>query len=279
MTPTPTTYLNVPTFGTGAAVTQPVAGTYSGGFLPGQLFPAEYENWLMNRLTANSNVSETSVLSMNAELVYILTQASISPNAGSTVQLYAALNALYATVGALATEASTRSSADTTLQSNINAESTNRANADALLAPIASPTFTGTVVVPTAVGATSPVQKSVTDSLQSQITAGSLLSVENFTANLTGGAFIDQISAMAVGEMRFVNTNRLTTGSPSTYALKLPAAGTFTYQILGGINFGSNSTTCASASGAAAGATINTDPGSVSSGFRFQYSVIVKRTA
>src|SRR5690349_15885168 len=134
MVPVPTSYLNVPVFGSGAANNQPEGSTYAGGFLPGQLFPAEYENWLMNRLTTNSLVSQTTNLSMAAEIVNIRSQASIIPDPASTTQLYAALNALYATVGALSSEASTRASADTTLQSNINAEATARANADITVA-------------------------------------------------------------------------------------------------------------------------------------------------
>lgn len=97
MVPAPT-YQNLPTFGTGATLIQPIAGTYNGGFLPGQLFPAEYENWLMNYITANSNTSETSVVNLVAEMGTILTAASITPNAGLTNQLYAALNALYLTL-------------------------------------------------------------------------------------------------------------------------------------------------------------------------------------
>ncbi len=149
MVPVPTSYLNVPVFGSGASNVQPVGSTYSGGFLPGQLFPAEYENWLMNRLTTNSLASQTTSLSVAAEIVNILNQASIVPDPASTTQLYAALNGLYATVGGLSTEASARASADTTLQSNINAEATARSNADSLLAPKASPALTGTPTAPT----------------------------------------------------------------------------------------------------------------------------------
>ncbi len=133
MVPVPTSYLTVPVFGSGASSIVPEPTTYAGGFLPGQLFPAEYENWLMNRLTTNSLSSQTTALSVAGEIVNILNQASIVPDPVSTTQLYAALNALYATVGALATEASTRGSADTTLQSNINAEATARGNADTTL--------------------------------------------------------------------------------------------------------------------------------------------------
>lgn len=96
MVPVPTTYKNLPIFGTGATLVQPIPGTYSGGFLPGQLFPAEYENWLMNFITANSNTSQTSVVNLVAEMGTILAAASITPNGGQVNQVYAALNAIYA---------------------------------------------------------------------------------------------------------------------------------------------------------------------------------------
>jgi len=50
---------------------------------------------------------------------------------------------------AVAAEASVRAAADTTLQTNINNEAAARAAADALLAPLASPVFTGDPKAPT----------------------------------------------------------------------------------------------------------------------------------
>lgn len=132
MVPTPT-FQTLPTFGTSASVVKPVDATYDGGFLPGQLFPAEYENWLMNYITANSNTNQTTVLSILAELTTILTAASITPSAGLTTQVYTALNNLYASVGALSTETTNRQNADTTLQNNINSEASTRASADTTL--------------------------------------------------------------------------------------------------------------------------------------------------
>ncbi|ADX42563.1 hypothetical protein [Tetrasphaera phage TJE1] len=100
MVPTPT-FKNLPLFGASASLVEPVLATYQGGFLPGQVFPAEYENWLMNYITFNSLANQTTVQSLVAEVISVLTAASISPTPASTSQLYQALNALYATVGAL----------------------------------------------------------------------------------------------------------------------------------------------------------------------------------
>lgn len=204
MVPVPTSYLNVPIFGSGAANIQPDGSTYAGGFLPGQLFPAEYENWLMNRLTTNSLASQTTNLSVAAEIVNVLSQASITPDPVSTTQLYSALNSLYATVGALSSEATTRATADTTLQSNINAEATARANADALLAPKASPTFTGTPAAPT------PSPGDNTTKLATTAFVAQAISVINASLVITSigsQQFINvsgtnNVSSMNIGELR-----------------------------------------------------------------------------
>ena len=239
MVPVPTSYLNVPVFGASATNIQPGGTVYNQGFLPGQLFPAEYENWLMNRLTTNSLASQTTNLSVAAEIVNILNQASIVPDPASTTQLYAALNALYATVGGLSTESSARASADTTLQSNINAEATARANADALLAPLLSPALTGSPVAPTP----SPGDNStrvatsafVTDALAAASSALVIKSLTHQEFNSVTGA--QTLSAMAVGEMRFVF---ITAGSSAT--LKTPtASGSFLCMAqVNGVNTGSN---------------------------------------
>jgi len=219
MVPIPTSYLNVPIFGSGASSIVPEPTTYAGGFLAGQLFPAEYENWITNRLTTNSLVSQTTNMSVAAEIVNILTQASITPDPVSTTQLYAALNALYATVGALSTEASTRSASDTTLQANINAEATARMNADT--------------------------------SLQSQITTGL---ATKLTASLDyrstgGGTRTETISAMAVGDMNFICWQLINnSGSDANISIALPSGGTYSGMIqawAGGTSgsFGTNATT------------------------------------
>lgn len=126
------TYQNLPVFGTGAALVQPVAGTYNGGFLPGQLFPAEYENWLMNYITANSSFSQTGVTSMVAELNNILTAASIAPNAGINTQVLSALQALFLGIGAQAVDSAKLGGA-----------------LPSVYALLASPVFTGTPQAPT----------------------------------------------------------------------------------------------------------------------------------
>lgn len=132
MVPSPT-YKNLPVFGESATLVEPVIATYGGGFLPGQVFPAEYQNWLMNYITYNSLANQTTVQSLAAEVISVLSAASISPIPASTGQLYQALNVLYATAGGLAAETNARVAADTTLQNNINAEASTRSAADTTL--------------------------------------------------------------------------------------------------------------------------------------------------
>jgi hypothetical protein len=208
MVPVPTSYLNVPVFGSGASNIQPQGSTYAGGFLPGQLFPAEYENWLMNRLTTNSLASQTTSLSLASEIVNILNQASITPDPASTSQLYAALNALYASVSALATEASTRATADTTLQNNINTEATARATADALLAPIASPVFTGNPAAPTQSPGNNSTRLATTAYVESAVSVGGQY-LYLTTVVLSGGA--GNLSGLVPGlvVIRQPNTNKV----------------------------------------------------------------------
>ena len=73
--------------------------------------------------------------------------------ASNADQLNGQTASFYATASSLSTEASTARSAEGTLTTNLAAEITNRVAADALKAPLASPTFTGTVTGPTFVGA------------------------------------------------------------------------------------------------------------------------------
>lgn len=124
----------VPTFGTAAALVEPDGTTYSVGFFPGQVFPAEFENWFMNKLTKNSNELMTDMTNVVAELGTLLTAAGLVPDGASTTQVKQALDGLY--LGLVAA---------------------------ALLAPKADPTFTGTVTVPTAVASGAAVRKSQLD--------------------------------------------------------------------------------------------------------------------
>lgn len=124
----------VPTFGSAAALVEPDGTTYSVGFFPGQVFPAEFENWFMNKLTKNSNELMTDMSNVVAELGTLLTAAGLVPDGGSTTQVKQALDGLY--LGLVAA---------------------------ALLAPKADPTFTGTVTVPTAVASGAAVRKSQLD--------------------------------------------------------------------------------------------------------------------
>lgn len=209
MTPTPS-YQSFPVFGSGAAKVQPVAGTYNGGFLPGQLFPAEYENWLMNNASFNSLANQNALTSVVAELINILTQASISPNIGVSTQVYSALQILFASVTAL------------------NAEIARAEAAEALLAPLASPTFTGTVVVPSASGATSPYQKQQVDAL----IAGTGLVSPYISSSTFSSNTNDILATISIGNFSFFSiVRRNSSGGNLNLNVILPASGTYDYSI------------------------------------------------
>ncbi len=283
MVPVPTSYLTVPVFGSGASNIQPEGSTYAGGFLPGQLFPAEYENWLMNRLTTNSLASQTTNLSVAAEIVNILNQASIIPDPVSTTQLYSALNALYATVSALSSEASTRSSADTTLQSNINAEATARMNADisvAATAANANNLSSGTVPVARLANITTAQLAASAGILSTQMAAGNKFSY------FDGGTASGNVTfpTIEIGETAILWYTRTSAGS---FQWIFPATGTFDLDGIGikmSVNPGISSIGSPNGSssalyaghGVSGGATI-TDGGT--GGTQYNYRFILTRTA
>jgi hypothetical protein len=91
-TPTPIT---VDTFCPSGTKTAPSAGTIADGYLPNELLPAEHFNYLLNKITADINATDPATVSAIAELKTLLTAASLTPSSGSTVQVKAALDALY----------------------------------------------------------------------------------------------------------------------------------------------------------------------------------------
>lgn len=98
MNATPTV-LATQDFGTSATLSEPNGTLYASGYLPNQLLPAEQFNWLMNRLTHNGVLINSSTVSISNELTTILTAASITPSSGSTTQVKSALDVLYAAKG------------------------------------------------------------------------------------------------------------------------------------------------------------------------------------
>jgi hypothetical protein len=100
----------------------------------------------------------------------------------------------------------------------VDAENTRALAAESLLAPKASPTFTGTVTVPTASAGGAAVNKT-------QMDAGDLLS--EFIVNKTISAdTTDTLSSMAIGETRTVSCIISSTGTFS-YFLNGPGTGTY----------------------------------------------------
>lgn len=279
---------NVPTFGTGATLVQPIGSVYSGGYLPGQLLPAEYENWMYNGLTGNANTVQTALNNTIAELVTILTAAAITPSALSTSQVKTALDALYLAVGGTAYDSSRLGGSLAALYAKLanpvftgSLTAANPTFTGNLAA--SNPTFTGTVVVPPAAGATSPYQKQEVDAvdatLSASIAANALISNLNVTTNLSGAA-TTTLDPMAVGETRYVGLWR-SCASSGSYTLTLPATGTYAWTAFGierngagSIAFFPAATTEASAAGGSNIFSIGTVIGTV-----YSISVTVRRVS
>lgn len=114
---------------------------------------------------------------------------------------------------AVSAEASTRATADTTLQTNITAEAASRTTADALKANIASPTFTGTVTVPSGAVLGTPTSVTLTNatglpesgvtSLVSDLAAKAPLASPTFTGTVTipSGASITAPTGLVKGDV------------------------------------------------------------------------------
>lgn len=85
-------FTSVPTFGSAAAKTQPDTSTYVGGYVPGQVFPAEHENWFMAGLTANGVASNTALYATVEELDNFLGIAGVTPASGVTDQIATVIN-------------------------------------------------------------------------------------------------------------------------------------------------------------------------------------------
>ena len=80
-----------PVFGDNATKVQPDDPKYSAGFLPGDVLPAEWLNWLLNRASGAVTKLNAGTLSLEQEVNEVLRQGSQVPNAGQTNQLAAAI--------------------------------------------------------------------------------------------------------------------------------------------------------------------------------------------
>jgi len=86
----PTTYANITTFGNTSVKIIPIPATYQNGYLPGQGFPAENENYLMFNLTNSVNAIANDLANIHAEILTVLSGQSIPVN-NSATQLNAAI--------------------------------------------------------------------------------------------------------------------------------------------------------------------------------------------
>jgi len=87
----PSSYSNPNTFGATSVRIIPVPATYQSGYLPGQGFPAENENYLAYNTTLSINAIANDISNIHAEILSVLTDQGITPN-GTTIQLKTAIN-------------------------------------------------------------------------------------------------------------------------------------------------------------------------------------------
>jgi hypothetical protein len=220
----PASYSNLSTFGATSVRIIPIPSTYESGYLPGQGFPAENENYLMYNTTLSINAIANDVSNIHAEILTILTGQSITPD-GTTGQLNTAIsNKIISTVtgSVIATalqayggNVGIGKSPSYTLDVNGNINGTDLYIAGTsvtvslnLKAPLASPTFTGTVVVPVASGTTSPTQKTYVDTQDSAL-----------QTSINGKQPL-AITASGIGQLVSIN-------AANTYTL--PSGGTWMY--------------------------------------------------
>ena len=80
----PTTYANITTFGNTSVKIIPIPATYQSGYLAGQGFPAENENYLMFNLTNSVNAIANDLANIHAEILTVLSGQSIPVNNSAT---------------------------------------------------------------------------------------------------------------------------------------------------------------------------------------------------
>ena len=92
MVPNGTAYAEFPSFAdSGTRVKPSPDSRYAQGFVPGDTFPAEWENYFMHGATAGITRLNADTLSIKEELNNILSEYGITPNASAINQLYTVL--------------------------------------------------------------------------------------------------------------------------------------------------------------------------------------------
>ena len=94
----PSAYNNQTTFGATSSKIIPIPATYQSGYLAGQGFPAENENYLMYWITQAINDISNDTYNIHQELNNLLSGASISPNGGNG-QVLSAVQGLISSLG------------------------------------------------------------------------------------------------------------------------------------------------------------------------------------
>lgn len=105
MEPAPTDYETLPEFGPNSSMASPDSTTLDVGYQSGETFPVTEANWLFNKITNNSNVSERLAKSAVAELDYLCTQNGVTPNGSVNTQVNQAVNNAIAAEATLARNA------------------------------------------------------------------------------------------------------------------------------------------------------------------------------
>jgi hypothetical protein len=147
-------FIDVPIFGGSASKIEPSPTIYANGFLPGQVFPAENENWFMNGLTGNGVTEQDSIVSLVTEMVNFLSAYSVTPNPALFNQFITTFQAQLALKGSLAgpTHFTGITTIDTVPAPTSGGNPTTKTYVDTALlskADLASPEFTGTPTAPT----------------------------------------------------------------------------------------------------------------------------------
>lgn len=84
----PQTFNNYPEFGSQAIKCKPGDAKYSNGFIPGEVFPAEYVNWFFSGATLGVTGAQAGLSSIERELQTLLSCAGKSPDVNCFSQVY-----------------------------------------------------------------------------------------------------------------------------------------------------------------------------------------------
>lgn len=81
------TMVNYPVFADSGTKTQPSQTNYSRGFIPGEVFPAEWENWIENKTSQAITTLNAGTESMEKEINNVLSAAGKEPDVSDNTQL------------------------------------------------------------------------------------------------------------------------------------------------------------------------------------------------